>query len=72
MSKEIKLAGCLFILVLTRVGFGCSMILRPITQFDSDEYILTGKVVGFVGPQKLKYAEGAAWGVLTRRLLNCT
>ena len=64
MSKEIKLAGCLFILVLTRVGFGCSMILMPITQFDSEEYILTGKVVGFVGPQKLKYVTGDAWGLL--------
>jgi len=36
----------------------------PITEFDSDEYIFIGKVVGFVGPQKLKYVAGDAWGVL--------
>jgi len=36
----------------------------PITEFDPDEYIFIGKVVGFVGPQKLKYVTGDAWGVL--------
>jgi hypothetical protein len=66
MSKEMILAGSLSILLLTRAALGCSMIVIPISQFDSAEYIFTGKVVGFTGPQKLKYVAGESWGVLVK------
>ena len=51
-------------LSLTAVASGCSLAIRPVTKFDPDEYIFTGEVIGYVGPQRSEHIVGDAWGLL--------
>src|SRR5215217_2446944 len=51
-------------LSLTNTVSGCSLMIRPITRFDPSEYIFTGEVLGYVGPQQSKHVVGDAWGLL--------
>ena len=66
MRKEVKVGGCLLMLLVARIALGCTMHRTPVTQFDSEEYVLAGEVVGFIGPQNLKGVDGEAWGVLVK------
>ena len=51
-------------LCLTAVASGCSIVIRPVTKFDPSEYIFTGEVIGYVGPQQSEHISGDAWGLL--------
>ena len=56
----------LFIGSLSRPGWGCTIIVHPITGFDLSEYIFIGEVVDIVGPIQPKYVVGEAWGLAIR------
>jgi hypothetical protein len=56
---------CFYFCVLDP-SYGCSLVLPPITTFDSTEYIFTGQVVSLVGPIESETFLKKAWGLQIR------
>lgn len=56
---------CFYFCVLDS-SYGCSIVLPPITKFDSTEYIFTGQVISLVGPIESKSFLQKAWGLQIR------
>ncbi len=50
-------------LLQSSVSFACSLGLKPLSGFDSKEYIFTGEVVGFVGSFESDKFRQKAWGL---------
>jgi hypothetical protein len=49
--------------ITTGVSFGCSLGLQPVRDFDRNEYIFIGEVIGIAGPFETRKFHPQAWGL---------
>ena len=60
---ETYLCTSIFLLSCPAISLGCSLLLRPLKEFDMSQYVFIGEVVNIVGKDVAEGIEGEAIGL---------